>query len=172
MVRLWLGPSQLLISVKDPKLIKEVLEKAEDKLPLTGRVFRLAFGHSTLFASSFKKVIVFFFSCRLLYILVYFHKIHCIFWQGHFFWKVGFYELFFSFLSFFLSFFFFLQFELEKTDVMLVFVATNKIQVMKITETGLYDNFLQWTSIYTCYYNSVLPSINQHSPAGAATCCN
>lgn len=71
MVRLWLGPSQLLISVKDPKLIKEVLEKAEDKLPLIGRVFRLAFGHSTLFASSFEKVMVFF----LLQTSLYFHFI-------------------------------------------------------------------------------------------------
>ncbi|XP_068660813.1 uncharacterized protein [Aristolochia californica] len=55
-VGLWLGPTQLLVSVKDLALIKEVLEKAEDKLPLTGRAFRLAFGRSSLFASSFDKV--------------------------------------------------------------------------------------------------------------------
>lgn len=55
-VKLWLGPTQLLVSVKDPALIKEMLIKAEDKLPLTGRAFRLAFGPSSLFASSFDKV--------------------------------------------------------------------------------------------------------------------
>lgn len=55
-VKLWLGPTQLLVSVKDPALIKEMLIKAEDKLPLTGRAFHLAFGPSSLFASSFDKV--------------------------------------------------------------------------------------------------------------------
>ncbi|XP_077241605.1 cytochrome P450 734A1-like [Tasmannia lanceolata] len=55
-VRLWLGPTQLLVSVNDPTLIKEMLLKAKDKLPLTGRAFRLAFGLSSLFASSFEKV--------------------------------------------------------------------------------------------------------------------
>ncbi|ERM99078.1 hypothetical protein AMTRI_Chr01g103380 [Amborella trichopoda] len=55
-VRLWLGPTQLLVSVKDPELIKEMLLKAEDKLPLTGKAFRLAFGPSNLFVSSFEKV--------------------------------------------------------------------------------------------------------------------
>ncbi|KAG7012844.1 Cytochrome P450 [Cucurbita argyrosperma subsp. argyrosperma] len=55
-VKLWLGPMQLLVSVKEPALIKEILLKAEDKLPLTGRVFRFAFGRSSLFASSFEKV--------------------------------------------------------------------------------------------------------------------
>ncbi|KAK3125865.1 hypothetical protein QOZ80_7BG0610690 [Eleusine coracana subsp. coracana] len=55
-VRLWLGPSQLLVSVKDPTLIKEVLTKAEDKLPLTGRTYTLACGRLDLFVSSFEKV--------------------------------------------------------------------------------------------------------------------
>ncbi|XVF82480.1 hypothetical protein PTKIN_Ptkin16aG0052000 [Pterospermum kingtungense] len=55
-VKLWLGPTQLLVSIKDPELIKEMLLKAKDKLPLTGKAFRLAFGRSTLFASSFYKV--------------------------------------------------------------------------------------------------------------------
>ncbi|KAF8395641.1 hypothetical protein HHK36_019591 [Tetracentron sinense] len=55
-VRLWLGPTQLLVSIKDPALIKEMLIKAEDKLPLTGKAFRLAFGRSSLFVSSFDKV--------------------------------------------------------------------------------------------------------------------
>uniref|UniRef100_A0A1D1ZGW4 Cytochrome P450 734A1 n=1 Tax=Anthurium amnicola TaxID=1678845 RepID=A0A1D1ZGW4_9ARAE len=55
-VRLWLGPTQLLVSVTDLALIKEVLTKAEDKLPLTGSAFRLAFGNSSLFAPSFDKV--------------------------------------------------------------------------------------------------------------------
>lgn len=55
-VRLWLGPTQLLVSVKDTTLIKEVLIQAEDKLPLTGRAFQLAFGRLSLFMSSFKKV--------------------------------------------------------------------------------------------------------------------
>ncbi|THU47479.1 hypothetical protein C4D60_Mb09t15960 [Musa balbisiana] len=55
-VRLWLSPTQLLVSVKDTMLIKEVLIKAEDKLPLTGRAFHLAFGRSSLFVSSFEKV--------------------------------------------------------------------------------------------------------------------
>ncbi|XP_011655532.1 tabersonine 16-hydroxylase 1 isoform X1 [Cucumis sativus] len=55
-IKLWLGPMQLLVSVKEPALLKEILVKAEDKLPLTGRAFRLAFGRSSLFASSFEKV--------------------------------------------------------------------------------------------------------------------
>ncbi|XVF00163.1 hypothetical protein REPUB_Repub03eG0261500 [Reevesia pubescens] len=55
-VKLWLGPTQLLVSIKDPQLIKDMLLKAKDKLPLTGKAFRLAFGRSTLFASSFDKV--------------------------------------------------------------------------------------------------------------------
>lgn len=55
-VRLWLGPTQLLVSVKDPILIKEMLIKAKDKLPLTGKAFRLAFGQSSLFVPSFEKV--------------------------------------------------------------------------------------------------------------------
>ncbi|EOY19589.1 Cytochrome P450, putative isoform 5 [Theobroma cacao] len=55
-VKLWLGPTQLLVSIKEPELIKEMLLKAKDKLPLTGKAFRLAFGRSTLFASSFVKV--------------------------------------------------------------------------------------------------------------------
>ncbi|WOK95959.1 Cytochrome P450 [Canna indica] len=55
-VRLWLSPTQVLVSVKDTMLIKEMLIKAEDKLPLTGRAFHLAFGRSSLFISSFEKV--------------------------------------------------------------------------------------------------------------------
>ncbi|CAJ1958751.1 unnamed protein product [Sphenostylis stenocarpa] len=55
-VKLWLGPTQLLVSVRDPALIQEMLTKAEDKLPFTGKVFHLAFGQSSLFAPSFEKV--------------------------------------------------------------------------------------------------------------------
>nr|CAB3458796.1 unnamed protein product [Digitaria exilis] len=55
-VRLWAGPSQLLVSVKDPTLVKEVLTKAEDKLPLTGKTYNLACGRLRLFVSSFEKV--------------------------------------------------------------------------------------------------------------------
>ncbi|KAI3926968.1 hypothetical protein MKX01_032883 [Papaver californicum] len=54
--RLWLGPTQLMVSVKDPVIIKEMLIKAEDKLPATERAFHMAFGRSSLFASSFRKV--------------------------------------------------------------------------------------------------------------------
>uniref|UniRef100_A0ACD5UJ16 Uncharacterized protein n=2 Tax=Avena sativa TaxID=4498 RepID=A0ACD5UJ16_AVESA len=55
-VRLWVGPSQLLVSVKDASLIKEILAKAEDKLPLTERTYNLACGRLGLFISSFEKV--------------------------------------------------------------------------------------------------------------------
>lgn len=55
-VKLWLGPTQLLVSVKDVAVIKEMLITAKDKLPLTGRAFRLAFGRSNIFVSSFEKV--------------------------------------------------------------------------------------------------------------------
>ncbi|KAL6009868.1 hypothetical protein ACLOJK_000299 [Asimina triloba] len=55
-VSLWLGPTKLLVSIKDPTLVKDVLVKAEDKLPLTGKAFRLAFGQSSLFDPSFEKV--------------------------------------------------------------------------------------------------------------------
>eukprot|EP01018_Ginkgo_biloba_P006070 Gb_25378 [translate_table: standard] len=55
-VRVWLGPTQLLVSVKDPEIIREVLVQAEDRLPLTGKTFQLAFGKSSLFVSSFAQV--------------------------------------------------------------------------------------------------------------------
>ncbi|KAG8079532.1 hypothetical protein GUJ93_ZPchr0007g4073 [Zizania palustris] len=55
-VRLWLGPSQLLVSVKDVSLVKELLAKAEDKLPLIGKTYNLACGKLGLFISSFQKV--------------------------------------------------------------------------------------------------------------------
>ncbi|CAA2970123.1 11-oxo-beta-amyrin 30-oxidase-like isoform X2 [Olea europaea subsp. europaea] len=55
-VKLWLRPTQLLVSIKDKELIKEVLLNAEDKLPLTGRASYLGFGRSSLFISSFDKV--------------------------------------------------------------------------------------------------------------------
>ncbi|KAH9322433.1 hypothetical protein KI387_017072, partial [Taxus chinensis] len=52
-VRVWLGPTQLLVSVKDPELIHHLLTQAKDRLPLTGKAFQLAFGKSSLFVSSF-----------------------------------------------------------------------------------------------------------------------
>ncbi|KAI4332914.1 hypothetical protein L6164_017784 [Bauhinia variegata] len=55
-VKLWLGPAQLLVSIKDPVLIQEMLVKAKDKLPFMGKAFRMAFGPSSLFASSSEKV--------------------------------------------------------------------------------------------------------------------
>lgn len=55
-MKLWLRPTQLLVSIKDKELIKEVLLNAEDKLPLTGRASYLGFGRSSLFISSFDKV--------------------------------------------------------------------------------------------------------------------
>ncbi|KAL9247779.1 hypothetical protein vseg_021173 [Gypsophila vaccaria] len=56
MVRLWLSPTQLLVSIKEPSLINDMLLKAGDKMPLIGRVYRLAFGQSSFFVSSFEKV--------------------------------------------------------------------------------------------------------------------
>jgi len=44
------------VSIKDPELIKEMLLKAEDRLPLTGKAFHWAFGRSSLFVSSFNEV--------------------------------------------------------------------------------------------------------------------
>lgn len=86
-VKLWLGPSLLLVSVKDPVLIKEVLLKAEDKLPLIGRAFQLAFGPSSLFSSSFDKVhckdlppcreILLFIFIFLYYLLLVKLNVHC-----------------------------------------------------------------------------------------------
>eukprot|EP01018_Ginkgo_biloba_P010958 Gb_30571 [translate_table: standard] len=55
-VRIWLGPTQLLVSVKDPELIQQLLVQAEDRLPLTAKAFQLAFGKSSLFVSSFAQV--------------------------------------------------------------------------------------------------------------------
>ncbi|KAJ3683874.1 hypothetical protein LUZ60_014101 [Juncus effusus] len=55
-VRLWFGPSQLFVSVKDNELIKEILVKANDKLALTEKAYNLAFGTLSLFVSSFHKV--------------------------------------------------------------------------------------------------------------------
>lgn len=54
--KLWLGPALLLVSIKDPILIKEMLLKAEDKLSFTGRAFRLAFGRSSLFFCPYDQV--------------------------------------------------------------------------------------------------------------------
>lgn len=56
-VKLWLGPTKLLVSAKDPMLIQEMLIKADDKLPFTGKAFHLAFGQSSLFAPSYEKVL-------------------------------------------------------------------------------------------------------------------
>ncbi|KAJ4763054.1 Cytochrome P450 734A1 [Rhynchospora pubera] len=53
LVKLWFGPSQLFVSVKDTQLIKEILIKAKDKLPLTERAYNLAFGALSLFVSAF-----------------------------------------------------------------------------------------------------------------------
>nr|AYM55612.1 cytochrome p450 [Croton stellatopilosus] len=53
--KLWLGPTQLMVSIKDPELIKEMLSKAKDKLPFTGKAFRLAFGRSSLFFCSYEE---------------------------------------------------------------------------------------------------------------------
>ncbi|XP_010557898.1 PREDICTED: cytochrome P450 4A25-like [Tarenaya hassleriana] len=55
-VKLWLSPASLLVSIKDPELIKQVLLKAEDKLPVGRKVLRMAFGRSCLFASSFDEL--------------------------------------------------------------------------------------------------------------------
>lgn len=55
-IKLWLSPTKLLVSIKDPLVINELLLKAADKLPLIGRVYRLAFGQSSFFVSSFDKV--------------------------------------------------------------------------------------------------------------------
>ncbi|XP_030540445.1 taurochenodeoxycholic 6 alpha-hydroxylase-like [Rhodamnia argentea] len=55
-VKLWLGPTQLLVSITDEGLVKEMLSKAEDKLPIVGRAFQLAFGRSSLFMPCFDKV--------------------------------------------------------------------------------------------------------------------
>ncbi|XP_078171008.1 cytochrome P450 97B2, chloroplastic-like isoform X2 [Carex rostrata] len=53
LVRLWFGPSQLFVSVKDTQLIKEILVKAKDKLPLSGRAYNLAFGALNIFVPAF-----------------------------------------------------------------------------------------------------------------------
>ncbi|KAL2900741.1 Cytochrome P450 3A31, partial [Bienertia sinuspersici] len=55
-IKLWLSPSLLLVSIKDPLIINELLLKGADKLPLIGKVYRLAFGQSSFFISSFEKV--------------------------------------------------------------------------------------------------------------------
>ncbi|KAI4370475.1 hypothetical protein MLD38_018826 [Melastoma candidum] len=55
-VKLWLGPAQLLVSIKDRELVRDMLFKAEDKVPHVGRAFQLAFGRSSLFMTSFHEV--------------------------------------------------------------------------------------------------------------------
>lgn len=55
-VRLWLGPTKLLVSVKDPVIIQEMLIKAENKLPFSGKAFHLAFGQSSFFSPLYEKV--------------------------------------------------------------------------------------------------------------------
>jgi hypothetical protein len=60
LIRLWFGPSQLFVSVKDAQLIKEILVKAKDKLPLTERAYRLAFGALNLFVSAFNDKLTYF----------------------------------------------------------------------------------------------------------------
>ncbi|PRQ33602.1 putative cytochrome P450 [Rosa chinensis] len=51
-VKLWLGPTQLLVSIKDPTLIRDMLLKAANNLPKTGRAFHLASGRSSLWRIS------------------------------------------------------------------------------------------------------------------------
>ncbi|KAE9459654.1 hypothetical protein C3L33_08417, partial [Rhododendron williamsianum] len=51
-VKLWLGPTQLLVSIKEPELIKEMLLKAGDRLPLTGMIGTSTTGTSEIITSS------------------------------------------------------------------------------------------------------------------------
>lgn len=52
-VRLWLGPTRLLVSIKDQRLVDEVLQRARDRPPGTGKALHLVYGKSNFFPASF-----------------------------------------------------------------------------------------------------------------------
>ncbi|KAG6554855.1 hypothetical protein Mapa_003438 [Marchantia paleacea] len=54
-VRVWLGPTQLVVSVKDLSMVKELLIQAKDRVPATRKAFQLAFGKDSLFFSSYSQ---------------------------------------------------------------------------------------------------------------------
>ncbi|KAH8974067.1 hypothetical protein BDL97_01G082400 [Sphagnum fallax] len=51
-----MGPTQLLVSIFDARIVNEVLEKAKDRVPTSQMALQLAFGKGSLFFAPFSKV--------------------------------------------------------------------------------------------------------------------
>ncbi|KAJ7530406.1 hypothetical protein O6H91_14G002700 [Diphasiastrum complanatum] len=54
-VRVWLGPTHLLVSVNDHEIIKNVMALSKDRVPATRTALELAFGKESIFISTYKK---------------------------------------------------------------------------------------------------------------------
>jgi hypothetical protein len=55
-LKIWMGPTQLLVSIFDARIVNEVLEKAKDRVPTSQMALQLAFGKGSLFFAPFSKV--------------------------------------------------------------------------------------------------------------------
>lgn len=54
-VKIWTGPAQLLVSIKDTKLLQHMLEHAKDRVPSPRVALQLVYGHRSLFFSNHSK---------------------------------------------------------------------------------------------------------------------
>jgi len=61
-LKIWMGPTQLLVSIFDARIVNEVLEKAKDRVPTSQVALQLAFGKGSLFFAPFSKVSYFLFA--------------------------------------------------------------------------------------------------------------
>jgi hypothetical protein len=55
-LKIWMGPTQLLVSIFDVRIVNELLEKAHDRVPAPRMALQLAFGKGSLFFAPFSKV--------------------------------------------------------------------------------------------------------------------
>jgi hypothetical protein len=55
-LKIWMGPTQLLVSIFDARIVNEVLEKAKDRVSTSQMALELAFGKGSLFFAPFSKV--------------------------------------------------------------------------------------------------------------------
>jgi hypothetical protein len=56
-VKIWTGPAQLLVFVRDVNLLQHVLEHAKDRVPSPRVALQLVYGQRSLFFSKHSKVI-------------------------------------------------------------------------------------------------------------------
>jgi hypothetical protein len=55
LVKVWTGPAQLLVSVKDVDILQHVFERAQDRVPVLRMALQLLYGRRSLFTSNYSK---------------------------------------------------------------------------------------------------------------------